>query len=106
MSDEYQIEIPPSFTALYTDARRRLTVPLATLRAQYEVCEDLSNHLVDHCRGIHLDIGVPQAEVLERCHKGLQSPESGVSAQQALWVITRLAELLGWPAWLPPAQEV
>lgn len=101
MSDDYQIEIPPSFTALYTDARHRLTIPLATLRSQYEICEDLANHLVDHCRGIHHDIGVPTDEVLERCHRGLQSPDSGLSSPEAIWVITRLAELLEWPAAQP-----
>ncbi|MDE2402619.1 MAG: hypothetical protein KGL90_13235 [Burkholderiales bacterium] len=96
MTDEYQIEIPPSFVALYTDARHRLTVPLATVRAQYEVCEDLANHLVDHCHGVHRDIGVAHNEVLVRIHRGLLSPDSGVSPDEAVWVVTRLAELLGW----------
>ena len=51
MSDEYQIEIPPSFTALYSDARHRLTVPLRTLRDRYEVCEDLAQHLTHNATG-------------------------------------------------------
>ena len=97
MSDEYQIEIPPSFIALYSDARRRLTVPLNALRDRYEVCEDLAQHLTTHCRGIHVEIGVDEQEVLARCLQGLQSPEAGVSGPEAQWVVTRLAELLGWP---------
>ncbi len=96
MSDEYQIEIPPSFYDLHTDVRHRLTVPMALVRERYEVCEDLANHMVDHCQSVHRDIGVAEDEVLVRCHRGLASPESGVSPDEAGWVVTRLAELLGW----------
>jgi len=97
MSDEYQIEIPPSFYAIYSDERQRLGAPLSTVRAQYEVCEDLANHLSEHCLEVHRDIGVPTDDVLERCHLGLCEPASGVSVAEAGWVVTRLAELLGWP---------
>jgi len=98
MSDEYQIEIPPSFMALYTDARHRLTVAVPTLRARYDICEDLANHLTEHCRNVHVEIGVDEQEVLQRCLRGLQTTESGVSPAEAIWVVTRLAELLYWPA--------
>ena len=57
MSDDCQIFIPDSFTALYRDARGRLSVPLAHLRDRYEVCEDLAHHLVQHCQGLHVEIG-------------------------------------------------
>jgi hypothetical protein len=97
MHDEYQIHIPPSFIAVHSDARQRLTLPLAELRVRYEVCEDLSNHLVEHCKGIHVDVGVDEQDVLLRCLKGLLTPESGVAQGEAVWVVTRLAELLGWP---------
>jgi hypothetical protein len=97
MSDDYQIEIPPSFQALHVDARHRLTLPLADYRARYEFCEDLANHLTEHCRSIHVEVGVDEQEVLARSLQGLQSAESGVRADEATWVITRLAELLGWP---------
>jgi hypothetical protein len=93
VSDEYQIEIPPSFIVLYTDARHRRTA-----RERYDVCEDLANHLVEYANGVYHGIGVAQDEVLRRCRAGLQSPEAGVSADEALWVVRRLAELLGW-AW-------
>lgn len=96
MSDDYQITIPPSFYALYCDARQRLTEPLATVRVRYEICEDLATHMVEHCLQVHRDIGVSGGEVLERCHRGLLSDESGVSAAEAQWVVTRLAELLNW----------
>lgn len=97
MSDDYQIEIPPSFQALYVDARHRLSLPLADFRARYDVCEDLANHLTEHCRSIHVEIGVDEDEVLARCLQGLLSADAGVSADEARWVVTRLAELLGWP---------
>lgn len=97
MSDEYQIEIPPSFTALYSDARKRLTIPLRELRDRYEVCEDLAQHLTEHCRSIHVEIGVDEQDVLARCLKGLLTPGSAVPEPEAVWVVTRLAELLGWP---------
>jgi hypothetical protein len=96
MSDEYQIEIPPSFYALYTDARRRLTQPLHTVRERYEACEDLANHLVEHAKGALDAAGVAQDEVLTRIRRGLCTPESGVSPDEATWVARRLAELLYW----------
>ena len=97
MSDEYQIEVPPSFYALYTDARQRLTEPLRVVRARYEACEYLANHLVDHARTLLFQLGVTEDDVLERCLRGLETPESGVSPPEARWVVHRLAELLGWP---------
>jgi hypothetical protein len=103
MSDEYQIEIPPSFQALYIDARKRLTVPMTELRDRYELCEDLANHLTEHCRNVHADIGDIQIEVLQRCHQGLSGPDAVVSGPEAVWVVTRLAELLYWPMdWQEP----
>lgn len=101
MSDEYQIHIPPSFVALYADARQRLIVPVSELRTRYEICEDLANHMVEHAGEVHRGIGVPEDEVLARCLAGLRSAESGVSAGEAVWVVRRLAELLGWDDPLP-----
>jgi hypothetical protein len=97
MSDDYQIDIPPSFFALHADAQRqRLREPIATVRARYEVCEDLATHLIEHAR-ILAHVEVPsEDEVLQRIHEGLRSPESGVSAAEARWVVLRLSELLGW----------
>ncbi|MBP7132781.1 MAG: hypothetical protein KBA70_08465 [Aquabacterium sp.] len=104
MFDSYQIEIPPSFIGLHADARGRLTMPAPYLRERYELCEDLAQHLTEHCRGIHVEIGVDEQEVLQRCERGLLSPDSVVTAAEARWVVTRLAELLNWPhpALTPP----
>jgi hypothetical protein len=96
MSDEYQIEVPPSFIALYTDSRRRLTVPVRDLRQRYELCEDLAQQLVDHARTTHFAHGISEDEVLRRMHRGLTSPEPQVEAAEAGWIVRRLAELLQW----------
>lgn len=98
MSDDniYQIDIPPSFFAVYTDARRRLTEPLPVVRTRYEICEDLANHLVGHAQLQHHTEVPVEAEILRRIHAGLCVPEAGVSPAEAGWIVERLAELLDW----------
>ncbi len=97
MTDDYQILIPPSFTALYADAAGRLTVKLPTLRERYDLCEDMAAQLVDFARNVHHDLGVAEDEVLARCRRGLLAPPAQVSPREARWVERRLAELLDWP---------
>lgn len=95
--DESQIQPPPSFLALYTDPRRqRLNLPLAEVRARYELCEDLAQALTEHARALSQGGTVSDDEVLQRCHSGLATPESGLSPPEAEWVVRRLAELLDW----------
>ena len=96
MSDDYQIHIPPSFEAVYADARGRRTVSVAEFRARYELCEDMAQMLVEHSQAQHHDQGVAQGVVLQRTQAGLTSAESGFNPAEATWVVTRLAELLGW----------
>lgn len=98
MSDDYQILIPPSFEAVYADARGRLTVPRDDFRARYELCEDMAQLLVERSQDIHHSQGVSEDIILARTQAGLASEGSGFSAAEATWVVTRLAELLGWPA--------
>ena len=97
MHDDNQILIPPSFIALHSDARQRLLLPVDELRARYELCEDLAQHLTTHCQSVHIEIGAETQDVLGRCLQGLLTPQSGVSEAEANWVVTRLAELLNWP---------
>lgn len=96
MSDDYQIHIPPSFFALYSDRRGRLTERLDLVRARYEVCEDLANQLVEHVNHRTYQVQGSEHELLRRYHQGLETPEAGVSAPEGRWVVRRLAELLGW----------
>lgn len=97
MSDDYQILIPPSFQAVHADARGRLQLPLAEYRARYELCEDLAQMLVDRAGQLRFDLGVTEADVLQRMHAGLADPASGLQGREPLWVLRRLAELLDWP---------
>lgn len=100
MSDDDQILIPPSFEAVYRDGRGRLTVPRDHFRARYELCEDMAQLLVEPSQAVHHDQGVSEDLILERTQAGLATVESGFNEAEAVWVVTRLAELLGWP---PPA---
>ena len=97
MHDDNQIFVPPSFMAVFTDARGRLTEKADGVRARYELCEDLAGHLVEHAQTLYHVQAPSEAEILRRIHAGLGSPESGVSQPEATWIVTRLAELLVWP---------
>lgn len=97
MQDESQIVVPPSFIALYLAPGR--TKPNASrdeIAARHEFCEDLATMLVDHARTKLWELGVTEADVLERMHRGLTADPSAVGQSEAGWVIHRLAELLGW----------
>ena len=96
MSDEYQIHIPPSFEAVYRDARHRLTVSRDEFRTRYELCEDMAQLLIEPSQAVHHDQGVEEDEILSRTQAGLASAESGFSEAEARWVVIRLAELLAW----------
>jgi hypothetical protein len=97
MDHDHQIFIPDSFTALHATPSGRLTLARAELVARYELCEDMANVLVEHCQAIHFRDGVDEVEVLRRCHRGLLVEPAVLTPAQARWVVTRTAELLGWP---------
>ena len=95
MSDDYQILIAPSFHAVHADARGRLQLPLAEFRARYELCEDLAQMLVERAQAIRFELGVTEADVLQRVGQGLL--DAGLQGGEPAWVLRRLAELLDWP---------
>jgi hypothetical protein len=97
MSDESQIHIPPSFEAVHRDARGRLTLPRDDFRARYELCEDMAQMLVEPCQARLHDQGLSEDLVLQRTEAGLAADGAGFSPAEAAWVVTRVAELLGWP---------
>ena len=97
MSDEFQIHVPPSFHAVHADARGRLRLPLAEFRARYELCEDLAQMLVERAQALRFDLGVTEADVLQRIGQGLREPGAGLQGGEPAWVLRRLAELLDWP---------
>ena len=96
MDDDNQIHVPPSFLAVYSDARGRLTERADVVRTRYELCEDLAGHLVEHAQTLYHVQAPSEAEILRRIHAGLCTAESGVSVAEVTWIVTRLAELLVW----------
>ena len=95
--NDNQIHVPPSFMAVYSDTRQRLSEKPAVVRTRYELCEDLTGHLVEHAQTLYHVQAPSEAEILRRIHAGLCTAESGVSVAEATWITTRLAELLNWP---------
>jgi hypothetical protein len=99
MSDESQIVVPPSFIALFiAPGRPRPHATRDEMTHRYEFCEDLATMLVDHASTKLWELGVSEADVLERVHRGLVADDSAVTPAESVWVIRRLAELLGWDA--------
>lgn len=97
MSDEYQIEIPPSFIALYlAPGKVKPSASRTEIAGRYEFCEDLATMLTEHAKTMLFDLGITEADVLERCHLGLCQPGGQVGPAEAEWVTRRLAELLDW----------
>jgi hypothetical protein len=97
ISDENQIVIPPSFVALFVEPSRvKPNAPREHILERYELCEDMATMLMDHARTNLWELGVTEADVLERIHRGLVTGDAGVNASEAEWVSRRLAELFGW----------
>ena len=101
MSDDNQIEIPPSFIALFVaPGRIKPSAPRAEIQQRYEFCEDLAAMLTDTAQSRLWELGIAEHDVLERIRDGLLGGQVDVNAAEAEWVMHRLAELLGWD--VPP----
>jgi hypothetical protein len=99
MSDESQIEIPPSFQALYlAPGRQKSSLTHTELAARYELCEDMAQMLTEIARNMEFSLGITEADVLARCLQGLRVEPVVVNEVESTWVVTRLAELLNWSA--------
>ena len=102
MADDSQLQVPPAFVALYVDPGRiKPSLPFPELYSRYELCEDLSQLLVEQARGLIHELGIAENDVLSRIHRGLADEASPVTPAEAAWVVGRLAEHLGWEAALP-----
>ncbi len=98
-SDESQIEVPPSFIALFVEAGRvKPNEPRSVIQARYEFCEDLASMLTETANSRLWELGIAERDVLERIREGLLAGQVPVNAAEAEWVTRRLAELLGWDA--------
>lgn len=97
MDDPNQIEVPPSFLALFTSpSGHRLTEPMRLVRERYELCEDLAQMLSEQAAAAQFKSGAAEAEVLAGMQRALAGGDAGLSPEEAGWVVTRLAEVLGW----------
>jgi len=104
MSDDNQTVIPRSFIDLFIPAGKvKPREPRDVIAARYELCEDMAQMLTEHARSKLFELGVTEADVLERVHRGLLAEGSVVASDEAGWVACRLAELLGWP--MPVLEE-
>ena len=96
MSEGSQILVPQSFTALFVPpGRLKPTEPAAVIEQRYELCEDFAQMLVDQARAKHWELGITEADVLERMAQGLSASDV-FTPGESQWVLRRLAELLGW----------
>jgi len=97
MSDENQIEVPPSFVALFVPpGRSRPNAPRAHIAARYELCEDMATMLTEPASTTLWQLGATPDDVLERVRRGLLGDDAVLDEAEATWVLRRLAELLGW----------
>ena len=96
MDDPNQIEVPPSFVALFAaPSGYKLTEPMGTVRVRYELCEDLAQMLSEQAAAAHFKSGGSEQDVLSGLRSAL-STDGPLQASEAGWVATRLAEILGW----------
>ena len=101
-AEDSQIVVPPAFVALFVPpGRSRPAAPREEIAMRHEFCEDLAQTLTEHARSRLWELGITEADVLERIHRGLLHGDAGLSEGEAGWVLGRLAELLDWP--LPAA---
>jgi len=98
MYEEYQIEIPQSFMALFVESGRHKPNASRDVVAQrYELCEDMASMLTETARSMFISLGITEDDVLIQCYRGLTGSGAVVTGPEAIWVVHRLAELLEWP---------
>jgi hypothetical protein len=98
MYEEYQIEIPPSFMALFTDpGRQKPNASRDVVAGRYELCEDMATMLMETAKDKLLSLGIGEEDVLAQFLAGLTGVGAVVTEPEAGWVVRRLAELLQWP---------
>lgn len=105
MSDDSQILIPASFALLYRSRSGRLSLDARALGARYDLCEDLASALTAHAQQLYHGGAASEQGVLAAIHDALRAPGSSVSADEARWVVLRLAELLCWRSPQLPERE-
>jgi hypothetical protein len=98
MYEEYQIEIPPSFMALFIDpGQQKPNASRDVVAGRYELCEDMATMLMETAKDKLLSLGIGEEDVLAQCLSALTGAGAVVTEPEAGWVVRRLAELLQWP---------
>jgi hypothetical protein len=98
MTEEFQIDIPASFMALYVlPGKIKPSLGQRDLAARYELCEDLANLLTEKAANLQFTLGITEDLVLLQCETGLLSSPAVVTPLEARCLVCRLAELLQWP---------
>lgn len=96
--DESQLLVPDSFAELFiTPGQRKPSIDRAALAEKFELCEDMAQMLTEHASQVLVKLGITEGDVLGRTLQGLVAEEGRLSEGEALWVVSRLAELLQWP---------
>ena len=104
MSDASQIDIPPSFVALFvTPGHTRPHTAREVVAARYELCEDLAQSLAPTASHMQLARDLHTADVLSQCQQAISGPDAVIEGAEAHWVVCRLAELLDWDMPVAPA---
>jgi len=96
--EDSQIALPASFVALHTPPGRvRPTQSLQQLAQRWELCDDMAQMLTESASQALVMLGISEGDVLRKMLQGLGGGDAGLQGDEALWVVCRLAELLGWP---------
>lgn len=107
MSEEFQIQIPTSFMALFVPpGRTRPLIGQREMAVRYELCEDMAQLLTEQVANQPFQLGITEDLALERCLQGLLTTPEVLGEAEARWVVCRLAELLQWPwpSWVDTPQ--
>ena len=98
MSDDNQINMPTSFTALYVlPGKIKPSLDRQAMAERYELCEDLAQVLTEKAANMQFTLGITEELVLVQCEAGLLAEPAVVTPGEARWVVCRLGELLQWP---------
>jgi hypothetical protein len=96
--DDNQFLIPQAFVALYLEpGRLKPALPREAIAERFELCEDMANLLTEQATQVLVRLGITEADVLRKLLLGLTEEGAHLGAVEALWVVCRTAELLGWP---------
>ena len=96
--DPNQLEIPPSFVALYVaPGSTRPSIGRSEMTERYERCEDMAQLLTDIAPELQFKHKLSESEVSARVTRGLLEGEAAFPEPEAQWVGTRMCELLDWP---------